>query len=89
MCGSEEMGFGLVLLRLALTSRWKESCLLSRTPTNWWRGHFFTGCCHSSSVFIPSVRILRYRLERCRPSRRAASLTLLPDDWMCFLMYSV
>jgi hypothetical protein len=44
---------------------------------------------YSSSVCMPSWRILRYRFERCRPIRLAASLMLFLARSMFFLMYSI
>ncbi len=41
-----------------------------------------------SSTSIPSCRILRYRLDRCRPRTRAASLMLPWTRLMARLMYS-
>jgi hypothetical protein len=43
----------------------------------------------ASLVGRPSCRILRYRFERCRPIRFAASLMLPRARSMFFLMYSI
>ena len=54
---------------------------LRQLPENGQRG--------SSSVLMPSCRIFRYRLDRCRPSMRAASLMFVRQRSTARSMYCI